>query len=48
MRMVANSLHLPMPDAVSLKLDLPVKLMIPRPLFGTAAGKGADYVMLGA
>eukprot|EP00850_Spirogloea_muscicola_P013354 SM000090S24316 [mRNA] locus=s90:217102:218671:- [translate_table: standard] len=43
---VAHSLHVPVPHAVTKKLDLPIKLLFPRDLL-SAGGPGADYMMLG-
>eukprot|EP00850_Spirogloea_muscicola_P017709 SM000155S01638 [mRNA] locus=s155:72515:73553:+ [translate_table: standard] len=43
---VAHSLHVPVPHAVTKKLDLPIKLLFPRDLL-SAGGLGADYMMLG-
>lgn len=48
-RTVADSLNIPVSAAVTKKLDLPVKLVFPRDLFGGQAASGAhpDYMMLG-
>ncbi|PSS32382.1 Signal peptide peptidase-like [Actinidia chinensis var. chinensis] len=46
---VANSLSLPGLDLITKKLELPVKIVFPRNLFGggVPAGSAADYMMLG-
>ncbi|XP_068640065.1 signal peptide peptidase-like 1 [Aristolochia californica] len=45
---VATSLSLPGQQMITKQLDLPVKLMFPRNLFGGFASKsGAEYMMLG-
>ncbi|GFY81935.1 similar to SIGNAL PEPTIDE PEPTIDASE-LIKE 1 [Actinidia rufa] len=46
---VANSLSLPGLDLITKKLELPVKIVFPRNLFGGGipTGSGLDYMMLG-